>query len=149
MKTRYKAYLLKKVEAEKDTEGFNSKPFGSAYNSDGGWTIGKYIVSKGSTAMLCIKICSLSSLKEYKNDLLRMLRSAEVLEELSMNSDEFLVKWWLKNTCYITTYDIVALCSSRSKKISSIGHELLKEFLEKLYKITSDDFDRYTKGEES
>ena len=146
-KTRFKAYLLKKVEAEKDTEGFNSKPFGSAYNSDGGWTIGKYIVSKGSTAMLCIKICSLSSLKEYKNDLLRMLRSAEVLEELSMNSDEFLVKWWLKNTCYITTYDIVALCSSRSKKISSIGHELLKEFLEKLYKITSDDFDRYTKGE--
>ena len=145
--TCFKAYLLKKVKAEKGTEGFNSKPFGSAYNSDGSWTIGKYIVSKGSTTMLCIKICSLSSLKEYKNDLLRMLRSVEVLEELSMNSDEFLVKWWLKNTCYITTYDIVALCSSRSEKISSIGHELLKEFLEKLDKITSGDFDHYTKGE--
>ena len=108
--------------------------------------MGNYNVSKGSTTMLCIKICSLSSLKEYEKDLLCMLRSVEVLQELSMNSDEFLVKWWLKNTCYITTYDILAVCSSKSKKISSIGHELLKEFLEKLDKITSNDFDRYTKG---
>ena len=30
--------------------------FGNAYNSDGGWTIGKYIVSKGTTAMLCINL---------------------------------------------------------------------------------------------
>ena len=147
-KTCFKAYLLKKVKEEKGTEGFDSKPFGNdiSNNSEKMCMMDGSLMDHWSVIRLCTSIYSLSLLKEYKKDLLYMLRRAEVLQKLSMNSDESLVKWWLKNTCYITTYDIVAVCSSKSKKISSIGHELLKEFLEKLDKITSDDFDRYTKG---
>ncbi len=147
-KARFKSYLLKNIKEEKGTVGFCTRAFGSAYNSDGTWAMGKHIVNNPSATMLCMEICSLSSLKGYFRDLLYVLKSAEVLRELRMNSDEFLVKWAFRNTCYTTISNIVDACCSKSEQISSIGHELLKEFLEQLDKITSDDFDLYTKEED-
>ena len=73
------------------------------------------------------------------SDLFYVLEHRVILRVLLSSADQLLVKWALKSgNC--SPDDIVDLCSSKNKTISSIGHKALKEFFEKLDKKPQEGF---------
>ena len=149
---RLKAYLKLEVNINKwKKDGSHTKPFcgkeplccmEDLKHSTDKWKVNNF-------AKFCLSITYLNDLKsediKSTSDLFYILEHRVILRVLLNSADQLLVKWALESgNCYPD--DIVDVCSSGNQNISSIGHKALKEFFEKLDRITPEGFAKTSKN---